>query len=82
MNFDVYVNDAFAVCHRVHASVHAIITCVPSFAGVWIQKELDKLHQVKTEPVQPAVAIIGGAKIDTKIPMINSICPSVLTYAM
>ncbi len=69
--FDVYVNDAFAVCHRVHASVHAITTCIPSFAGLWIQKELDQLHQVKTQPVQPAVAIIGGAKIDTKIPMIE-----------
>lgn len=69
--FDMYVNDAFAVCHRVHASIHAITTCIPSFAGLWIQKELEKLHQVKTNPVQPAVAIIGGAKIDTKVPMIK-----------
>jgi phosphoglycerate kinase len=69
--FDLYINDAFAVCHREHASVHAITKCVPSFAGFWVQNELEHLSKVKNEPEQPAVAIIGGAKIDTKIPMIE-----------
>ena len=69
--FDVYVNDAFAVCHREHASVHAITRCVPSYAGLWLQKELENLKKVKHAPEHPAVAIIGGAKIDTKVPMIT-----------
>ncbi len=69
--FDIYVNDAFAVCHRAHASVHAITKCVPSFGGLWLQRELKELHHVKTQPKHPAVAIIGGAKIDTKVPMIE-----------
>jgi triosephosphate isomerase (TIM) len=69
--FDLYVNDAFAVCHRAHASVHAITKCVPSCAGMWLQKELAHLAQVKNAPEHPAIAIIGGAKIDTKIPMIT-----------
>ncbi|MEN8252525.1 MAG: phosphoglycerate kinase, partial [Patescibacteria group bacterium] len=69
--FDVYVNDAFAVCHRTHASVHAITKCTPAFAGFWVQKELENLSRIKHEPIHPAVAIIGGAKIETKIPMIE-----------
>ena len=69
--FDIYVNEAFGVSHRKHASVHAITKCIPSYAGLWLQKELDNLKHVKTEPEHPAVAIIGGAKIDTKVPMIK-----------
>ncbi len=70
--FDIYVNEAFGVSHRKHASVHAITRCIPSYAGLWLQKELENLRRVKYEPTQPAVAIIGGAKIDTKVPMINT----------
>jgi phosphoglycerate kinase len=69
--FDVYVNDAFAVCHRKHASVHAITKCIPAYAGMRVQEELKHLDRVKKKPEHPAVAIIGGAKIDTKIPMIT-----------
>lgn len=69
--FDIYVNEAFGVSHRKHSSLHAITRCIPSYAGLWLQKELDNLRRVKYEPTHPAVAIIGGAKIDTKIPMIK-----------
>ena len=69
--FDIYVNEAFGVSHRKHASVHAITRCIPSYAGLWLQKEVNNLKRVKYEPIHPAVAIIGGAKIDTKIPMIE-----------
>lgn len=69
--FDVFVNDAFGVSHRKHASLHAITKCIPAYAGLWLQKELEHLKKVKNNPEHPAVAIIGGAKIDTKIPMIN-----------
>ncbi len=69
--FDVYINEAFGVSHRKHASVHAITKCIPSFAGLWLQQELEQLYRVKNNPIQPAVAIIGGSKIDTKVPMIE-----------
>ena len=69
--FDIYVSEAFGVSHRKHASVHAITRCIPSYAGLWLQKEVHNLRQVKYEPTHPAVAIIGGTKIDTKIPMIK-----------
>ncbi|XLQ19935.1 MAG: phosphoglycerate kinase [Candidatus Moraniibacteriota bacterium] len=72
-SFDIYVSDAFAVCHRKHASVHAITTCIPSFAGLWVQKELKNLKRVKHEPEHPAVAIIGGSKIETKVPMMKEL---------
>lgn len=70
-NFDIYINEAFAVSHRAHASVHAITKCMPSFAGLWVQKEIENLAHIKMSPIQPAVAIIGGAKIETKLPMIT-----------
>ncbi|MFA5986887.1 MAG: phosphoglycerate kinase [Parcubacteria group bacterium] len=71
--FDIYVNEAFAVSHRKHASVHAITRCLDAYAGLWLQKELDNLEKVKNDPQHPAVAIIGGAKIETKIPVINEL---------
>jgi phosphoglycerate kinase len=71
--FDIYVNEAFAVSHRKHASVHAITRCLDAYAGLWLQKELDNLEKVKNDPDHPAVAIIGGAKIETKIPVINEL---------
>ena len=71
--FDIYVNEAFAVSHRKHASVHAITTCIDAYAGLWLQKEIVNLEKVKSDPVHPAVAIIGGAKIETKIPVISEL---------
>ncbi len=72
--FDLYVNDAFAVCHRKHTSVHAITTCLPSYAGMWLQKEIMHLDKIKNPTEHPAVAIIGGAKIETKLPLITALC--------
>lgn len=70
-NFDVFVNDAFSVCHRDQSSVTGITKILPSFAGFGIQKEIENLDKVKNDPEKPAVAIIGGAKIETKLPLIN-----------
>ncbi len=70
-NFEVFVNDAFSVCHRKQASVTGITKYLPSFAGFWLQKEIENLDKVAKEPEFPAVAIIGGAKIETKLPLIN-----------
>ena len=69
-NFDVFVNDAFSVCHRDQASVTGIAKIIPSAAGLWLQKEITNLEKVKSNPEHPAVAIIGGAKIETKLPLI------------
>src|SRR3989338_193448 len=69
---DVYVNDAFGVCHRAHASVAAITECLPSCAGFLLAKEVVNLTRVRDNPDHPLVAIIGGAKISTKIKLIQS----------
>lgn len=70
-NFDFFVNDAFSVCHRDQASVTGLSAILPSFAGFRLQKEIENLDKVKNKPLHPAVAIIGGAKIETKLPLIR-----------
>lgn len=70
-NFDVFVNEAFSVCHRNQASVTGVTKFLPSFAGFWLQKEIENLNRVLHEPEYPATAIIGGAKIETKLPLIK-----------
>lgn len=65
---DVYVNDAFAVSHRINASVVAITKFAPiSVAGFLLQKELDYFNNVIADPKRPLVAIVGGAKVSSKI---------------
>jgi phosphoglycerate kinase len=70
-NFDVFVNDAFSVCHRDQASVTGVAKILPSYAGFRLQKELENLSKVMVAPEKPSVAIIGGAKIETKLPLIE-----------
>jgi len=70
-NFDVFINDAFSVCHRDQASVTGIAKILPSYAGFRLQKELENLSKIMTAPEKPSVAIIGGAKIETKLPLIE-----------
>ncbi len=69
-NFDIFINDAFGVCHRDQASVTGVAKIFPSYAGLRLQKEIENLDKVKKEPDHPAVAVIGGAKIETKVPLI------------
>jgi phosphoglycerate kinase len=65
---DVYVNDAFAVCHRKNASVSAITRHVPvCAAGFLLKKELDCFHRTMTDPGRPFAAVIGGAKVSSKL---------------
>jgi phosphoglycerate kinase len=65
---DVYVNDAFAVCHRVNASVAAVTRHVPvNVAGLLLQKELGYFKQALADPRRPLVAVVGGAKVSTKL---------------
>ena len=69
---DIYVNDAFAVCHRDQASVSAIKKYLPSYAGLLLEKELIALNRI-LKPVKPLVIIMGGAKISTKEPLISKL---------
>lgn len=69
--FDVFINDAFSVCHRDQASVTGVTRFLPSYAGLWLQKEIEALKKVAYATDHPAVAIIGGAKIETKLPLIK-----------
>jgi len=69
---DIYVNDAFGVSHRAHASVAAITGCLPSCVGFLLAKEVGNLTRVRDNPDHPLVAVIGGAKISTKIKLIQS----------
>lgn len=70
-NFDVFINDAFSASHRNHASVTGLANVLPSAAGMRLQEEIHEMTIIKDHPIAPAVAIIGGAKIETKIPVIK-----------
>lgn len=69
---DIYVNDAFAVSHRKHASVCAIKKYLPAYAGILLEQEVNNLNKIKN-PIKPLVSIIGGAKIETKLPLIKNL---------
>lgn len=68
---DIYVNDAFAMCHRNHASIVGITHFLPHFAGFHLEKEIANLTQVIKNPKRPLVVIIGGKKIETKLPLVE-----------
>jgi len=71
--FSLYVNEAFSVSHRAHASVEAITHVLPSYAGLRLMKEITELDRIRFSPEHPAVAIVGGAKIETKLPLIRAL---------
>ena len=70
---DIYVNDAFAVSHRSHASIVAITRHMPSVAGLLLDREISFLEKATLKPARPYAAIIGGAKISTKIGVIENL---------
>ncbi len=71
---DIFVNDAFSNSHRAHASIIGVPQILPSFAGVRLMEECDKLKEALTPP-EGAIAIIGGAKFETKQPLIEKLIP-------
>jgi phosphoglycerate kinase len=71
---DIYVNDAFSNSHRAHASVVGVPQLLPSFAGIRLMEEMEHLNEALTPP-PGAVAIIGGAKFETKQPLIEKLLP-------
>lgn len=68
---DVFVNEAFAVAHRAHASNVGITAFLPAFAGLHFEQEVRVLTSVLEHPKRPLAVVIGGAKIETKLPMVE-----------
>ncbi|MBU1178256.1 phosphoglycerate kinase [Patescibacteria group bacterium] len=70
---DVYINDAFGAAHRAHASTEGVAHLIPAAAGLLLEKEIKTLSEVMSDPAKPFVAVIGGAKISTKMGVINKL---------
>jgi len=74
---DLYVNDAFSVSHRAHASTEAVARLLPKAAGLLMQAELDALGAALEHPERPLAALIGGSKVSTKLDLLNSLVSNV-----
>jgi phosphoglycerate kinase len=74
---DVYVNDAFGAAHRAHASVSGVAALLPAAAGRLMQAEIDAFARVLNDPARPLLAILGGAKVSDKLPVIQSLLEKV-----
>ena len=74
---DVYVDDAFSAAHRAHASTEGIARRLPSYAGRSMQAELEALEKALGSPARPVVAIVGGAKVSTKIALLENLVAKV-----
>jgi len=72
---DIYVNDAFPVCHREHASVVGVSKLLPSYAGLQLEREIFNLSKA-FKPAHPFVFVLGGAKFETKIPLLEKFLQS------
>ncbi len=72
-NGDIFVNDAFSAAHRAHASTEGLAHHMPAFAGRTMQAELEALEKGLGKPVRPVVAIVGGAKVSTKIDLLMNL---------
>ena len=70
---DIYVNDAFSCAHRAHASTEAIAHLLPAYAGPLLMEEMDALTAALDAPRAPSVAIVGGAKVSTKIAVLKNL---------
>lgn len=74
---DIFVNDAFSTAHRAHASTEAITHLLPSCAGLLMEAELKALNDALENPTKPVMAIVGGAKISTKLSVLNNLVQKV-----
>lgn len=70
---DCYVNEAFGNCHRLHASMVSLPALLPHAAGFHLQQEVEELSKLLSGPTKPFVAIVGGAKIETKLPLVRNL---------
>jgi len=74
---DIFVNDAFSVSHRAHASTEGLAHLLPAFAGRTLQAELEAFEKVLDKPARPLTAIVGGAKISTKLDLLGHLLKKV-----
>ena len=74
---DIYINDAFSAAHRAHASTQGIAKHLPSYAGFALEREIDHLVQALEDPERPVLAIVGGAKVSTKIDLLTNLVAKV-----
>jgi phosphoglycerate kinase len=74
---DIFVNDAFSVAHRAHASVEGLGRKLPTYAGRTMQDELEALTKVLETPTRPLAAIVGGAKVSTKLDLLGNLLAKV-----
>lgn len=70
---NIYVNDAFSSAHRAHVSTEGLARLMPAYAGRLMEAELDALHKALGQPARPLVAIVGGAKVSTKLDLLNNL---------
>ena len=68
---DIYVNDAFSVAHRNHASIVGVPKILPAYIGPLFEKEIKILEKVRTKPRHPFIVLVGGVKLATKLPILN-----------
>ena len=74
---DIYVNDAFSCAHRAHASTEGLAHLLPALAGRLMQEELEHLGKALGEPERPVAAIVGGAKVSTKLELLGNLVSKV-----
>jgi len=82
---DIFIQEAFACCHRSHASIVSLPKYLPCGAGFLLEKEINSLQKIIKNPLQPLVAIIGGIKLETKIKLVKKlsrICDFVLVNSV
>jgi len=70
---DIYVNDAFSAAHRAHASTEGLAHRLPAYAGRSMQAEIEALEQVMDDPQRPLAAIVGGAKVSSKLDLLSNL---------
>lgn len=79
---DIFVNDAFSAAHRAHASTEGLAHLLPSAAGLLMEEELKALTNALEAPKKPVVAIVGGAKVSTKLSVLNNLIQKVDTLVL
>ena len=74
---DIYVNDAFSAAHRAHSSTEGLAHQLPAYAGRAMQAELEALEKALTSPQRPVIAVVGGAKVSSKIELLENLVTQV-----
>ena len=74
---DIYVNDAFSAAHRAHATTEGLARKLPAFAGPLMMEEINALRAALDNPERPTVAVVGGAKVSSKIPVLTNLVAKV-----